>query len=286
MLWKSILILMCCWLFSAATTWGNVPDAGRASTHDFKGSLKFRKGEIQLPNGVAKLRLPENFRYLGPEDTERVLVNAWGNPAGNNTLGMLVPAGLSPAAKDGWGIVIAYREDGHVSDKDADRIDYDKLLNEMRKGLAKVNKERNKSGNERIDLIGWMVKPRYDRASHTLSWAKELSFGGSRDHTMNYNVSFLGRKGVLMLNAVAGMGQITEVAKNIRELHSVVKFNPGQRYEDFNVTTDRIASHGFFPRLVTMESLRKIILIVLLSALGAGLVHLLMRKNGADLPSS
>jgi uncharacterized membrane-anchored protein len=297
---KSAYVAIFCCAFGITTAWGTIPDSGKSITPEFKGSLNFRKGQIQLPSGVAKLRVPENLRYLGPEDTERVLVNAWGNPAGNRTLGMLVPVGLNPGAKDAWGIVIAYREDGHVADKDADSIDYDHLLKEMREGMVEVNKERSKAGNERIDLIGWAVKPRYDKTSHTLSWAKELSFGGSVDHILNYNISILGRNGVLSLNAVAGMGQVAEVANNIPALLAAAEFNPGHRYEDFNTTTDRVASYGiaglvsgglaakngFFSRLVVIPSIGKIVLIVLLSALGGFLVHFFKRKKSANLPSS
>lgn len=293
MLWKSMLILMYGFVFVSTTAWGDVPDTGKVHAPEFKGSLNFQKGEILLSNGVAKLRVPENFRYLGPEDTQKVLVNAWGNPKDKRTLGMLVPAGASPIAKDGWGVVITYEEDGHVSDKDADSIDFDNLLNEMKKGMAEVNKERSDSGYERIDLIGWAVTPRYDKETRRLYWAKELSFGGSGEHTLNYNIRILGRKGVLMLNAVAGMGQLADIEKRMPEVLALTAFNPGHRYEDFDTNDDRVAPYGIaalvaggiaaktglFYRILAMPFVGKIILIVLLSALGGFIVLLLKRKK-------
>ena len=54
-------------------------------------SFKFETGKITLPNGVATLDLPANFRYLSPTDTEKLLVDVWGNSPGNETLVMIIP---------------------------------------------------------------------------------------------------------------------------------------------------------------------------------------------------
>ena len=40
-------------------------------------SLKYQQGEIDLRGGLAKLSVPTNFNYLGPEDAETVLVKLW-----------------------------------------------------------------------------------------------------------------------------------------------------------------------------------------------------------------
>ena len=46
---------------------------------------------------------------------------------------MILPAKLSPLSAEGWGVVITYDEDGHVSDEDADQINYADLLKDMQK---------------------------------------------------------------------------------------------------------------------------------------------------------
>lgn len=68
-------------------------------------SLDKKKGDITLPNKVAKLKVPDSFYYLNPKDSEKVLVDVWGNPpgAGGNTLGMLFPANTTPFDDDSWG---------------------------------------------------------------------------------------------------------------------------------------------------------------------------------------
>ncbi len=79
------------------------------TAEQFLASLKFQSGKIDLPNGIATLDLPATFRYLDPSDSSRVLVDAWGNPPGGTTLGMIFPANTSPLSQSGWGIVITYR---------------------------------------------------------------------------------------------------------------------------------------------------------------------------------
>ena len=86
-------------------------------------SLNRQTGEIKLPNGVATLKVPENFYYLNPADTEKVLVEVWGNPAGQQKQGMLFPAGVTPFDDDAWGVTIDYTEEGYITDKDADKLD-------------------------------------------------------------------------------------------------------------------------------------------------------------------
>src|SRR6266508_3639035 len=145
----------------------------KITAEEFESSLKYQQGEIVLPGGVATLKIPDSFRYLNPKDSERVLVQAWGNPGGNKTLGMLFPADVSPVSEGSWGVVITYEEDGHVSDKDADSINYDDLLKEVKNGIAEGNKERQKQGYQAFDLVGWAAKPYYDKKTHKLYWAKE-----------------------------------------------------------------------------------------------------------------
>jgi hypothetical protein len=54
-----------------------------------------------------------------------------------------------------------------------------------------------------VHLIGWGALPYYEKNQHTLHWAKLLRFGDGLSETLNYNVRVLGRKGVLVFNAIA-----------------------------------------------------------------------------------
>src|SRR5688572_29193746 len=95
-------------------------------------ALAAQSGTITLPGEIATLQLPSDFVYLTPENTEVLLVDGWGNPPGNETLGMVLPAGVNPVAEEGWGVVVTYDEDGYISDAEADEIDYNDMLADMK----------------------------------------------------------------------------------------------------------------------------------------------------------
>lgn len=206
--------------------------------------LHLRTGVVVLGNGLAKMTVPSSFGYLSPEDAEKVLVEVWGNPPGTKTLGMLVPSDVSVDAPEGWGVVIQYDDDGHVEDKDAASIDYAELLEEMQEGTREENKERTRAGFQAVDLVGWAATPHYDASTRKLYWAQELSFGGSKEHTLNYAVRVLGKEGVLVLNAVSSMVALHQVEKDMKQVLAFTEFQEGHRYEDFDPSTGRVAAYG------------------------------------------
>ena len=210
----------------------------------FLASLKFQTGKINLPNGIATVDLPTNFRYLSPDDSEKLLVDAWGNPPGNKTLGMILPTETSPLSDSGWGVVITYTEDGHVKDEDADKIDYTSLLEDMKKEAEEVSKERVKQGYSAMHLVGWAEPPRYDKQARKLFWAKEYSGAQQGENSLNYNIRVLGRKGVLVLNAIAGMKQISQIKNEMPSILAVTEFTDGNRYADFDAKSDHLAEYG------------------------------------------
>lgn len=259
-------------------------EAQLAQLQKLASSIQPRKGEIILGDGLAKATLPPHIEYLSPTDTMTVLVKLWGNPDSGRTLGMLVPAGFDPIGDESWAVVMTYEEDGHVKDNDAAEIDYTKMLAELKEDTRASSKQRIKEGYGPIELIGWAAPPRYDSASKKLYWAKELKFGDSAEHTLNYNIRLLGRRGVLVLNAVAGMNQLKIVEATTPEILSAVNFQEGHRYADFREGTDKVATYGlaalvaggvaakagFFKGLLVAALAMKKFLIIGLIALAAG----------------
>jgi uncharacterized membrane-anchored protein len=157
---------------------------------------------------------------------------------------MLFPSYSTPFDADSWGVTIEYEEDGYVSDENADEIDYDELLSQMKAGTRESSKQRVEQGYEPIELVGWASKPFYDKESHKLHWAKEVKFGTQTTNTLNYNIRVLGRKGVLILNFIAGMNQKEIIDSNIDTVLALAEFNQGSRYEDFNPSIDKVAAYG------------------------------------------
>lgn len=222
------------------------PPAQEMSVEELEkqANFQYQTGTVMVGEGLATLNLGPDYRFLGPADSSRLLTDYWGNPP-SETLGMILPAHISPMSDESRAVVITYDNDGHVKDKDAEKINYAKLLKEMQKGSEQANAERVKLGYETVDLVGWAEEPHYDAASKKLYWAKELKFQGSEGpNTLNYNVRVLGRTGVLNLNAVAAMPQLGEIRPAMEGLLPMVEFNPGNRYADFDEKVDKVAAYG------------------------------------------
>lgn len=208
--------------------------------------LKYQQGEISLRSGLATLKLTKDFRYLDAAGTETVLNGIWGNPPSpEKPLGMIVPADFDPFSQQAWCVVIRYQDDGYVKDDDAEKINYTKLLKEMKEGVKEASAQRVQEGYPPIELVGWAAEPRYDKQTHKFYWAKELKFGDSKEgNTLNYNLRILGRGGILELNAVAGMAQLKQIETATPDLLAMVDFNPGNHYADYKPGTDKVATYG------------------------------------------
>lgn len=206
-------------------------------------ALHYQTGHIVLPGGVGELNVPAGFRYLDVPQSHYVLTTLWGNPDGE-TLGMLFPANKGPLDDGNWAFTVEYDPLGYVEDDDAADINYDDLLKEMQEDTEEQNTEREAAGYERILLVGWAAKPYYDARLNVLHWAKELRFSGSSTTTLNYNVRLLGRKGVLILNAIGEIPQLPQIRATIPNVIKSVAFAKGQQYTDFNPKIDEVAAYS------------------------------------------
>ena len=208
--------------------------------------LHYQQGQVKIKDDLATFNVPTNFNFLGPQDAKTVLVKFWGNPPAqvDDTLGLLMPANVTPLDSDCWAVVISYDNDGYVKDNDAGKINYDDLLKKMQAATRDNNKAREEKGYPPVQLIGWATPPRYDAATHKLYWAKELKIDGSDENSLNYDVRILGRRGVLVLTAVAGMTQLPEIEKQTPAILGMVDFNQGNRYADFDPKVDKVATYG------------------------------------------
>src|SRR2546429_9951636 len=102
----------------------------------------------------------------------------------------------------------------------------------MQQATREANPERAKAGYATVELVGWAEPPRYDSVAHKLYWAKDLKFTDDSAHTLNYNIRVLGRRGVLVLNAVASMNRLQSRTRPMANGIGVVEFNGGHRYPD------------------------------------------------------
>jgi uncharacterized membrane-anchored protein len=257
-------------LVSDALAQDNQPTA--AEIQKLAQNLQYQQGQIKIQGGIATLDVPTNFYYLNADDAKTVLVKFWGNPPAQvaDTLGLLMPSDLTPLDPGCWVVTISYANDGYVKDNDASKINYDDLLKQMQKGIQENNKARTDKGYQAIQLVGWAAPPHYDAATHKLYWAKELSFDGEPENTLNYDIRILGRHGVLVLNAVAPMHDLSEIEKQTPQILSMVDFNQGNRYADFDPKIDKVAAYGIAALIVggiaAKLGLFKLILVFLVAA--------------------
>jgi uncharacterized membrane-anchored protein len=220
--------------------------ANQAYAQELTKDLRYQEGRAELPGGMARLDLPQGFRYLDPADAKKVVVDLWGNPpqSAKDLLGMVVPAGEDLVSGNSWAIVLTFKEDGYISDKDADKIDYNDLLAQLKEGSKQSNEARQAAGYGSMELTGWAVAPRYDKDCKVLYWAKRFDIPESDEDTLNYDVRVLGRRGVLSLNGIAGIGRVNDIEAVTPAIVSMVQFNDGHRYADFNPKTDKEADYS------------------------------------------
>ena len=92
----------------AAPTVDAATQARIAAIKKKAASITYRQGETVIGSGLAKISVPEQFRYLDAKDTGIVLTDLWGNPKSSDTLGALVPVGFDPLGDESWIVVITF----------------------------------------------------------------------------------------------------------------------------------------------------------------------------------
>ena len=195
------------------------------------------------------------------------------------------------------GITAHIREDRrHIKDDDARDWNADDLLKSYREGTEAGNEERQKLGVPALEVIGWAEKPAYDAATHRLVWAmssREKGAPAGEPQGVNYNTYVLGREGYFMLNLVTGLDDLPRDKPAALGLLQALDFNEGQRYADFNASTDRVAEYGL-AALVVGVAAKKLgllaaaglffakffkVILVGLALVGAGATRLFKRKR-------
>lgn len=131
MKWPALLPIA----FLPATVFAQDSTVARPSPEQFMASLHPVSGSVAIGDGIATLQLPDSYRYVDPQGSRRLLVDAWGNPpdAVEGTLGVLFPTSTDLLSAEGWAVIISYDQDGYVDDSGAEAINYDSLLRQIRK---------------------------------------------------------------------------------------------------------------------------------------------------------
>ncbi|RAO76626.1 DUF2167 domain-containing protein [Dyella jiangningensis] len=225
-------------------------ESGQMTAEQFVATLHPLTGKVNLPGAQATLDIADGYSFLPAADAQRVLSELWNNPPDHDVLGMILPSTDAHAVLEdkNWAVVVTFVDEGYVTDEDAAKIDYSDMLKDMQKATKDDNEDRVKEGYPAIELMGWAEPPHYDTASHKLYWAQDLVFkksdGSHESRTLNYAIRVLGRKGYLSLNAVAPIEELAQVRADMPQVVEMAEFDAGQRYTDYNPTTDKAAAYG------------------------------------------
>ncbi|MEK6804777.1 MAG: DUF2167 domain-containing protein [Nitrospirota bacterium] len=193
-------------------------------------------GEAKLGE-QAVLKLPEGYRFLGAQETQRLLKQMGNFPSGSE-LGLVTSA----TEKQEWFMVVRYIDAGYVKDDEAANWDADALMTSIKEGTDEDNKTRQAQGFPPLVIRGWEETPHYDKAANKVVWA--ISAQERETVGVNYNTLALGRQGYLSMNMVGSLEDLPTLKPHVNLLLSKVEFVEGKRYSDFNSATDKVAAVG------------------------------------------
>lgn len=214
----------------------------QAYVDSVEASYVYATGRTVIADGAATLDLPEGYRFLDGDQARQVITDLWENPpeVAAPVIGIILPPNTG-IWDEGFTFWVQYDESGYVSDADAHAMDHASMLTSMLASDSADNALRIEAGYEPLYLIGWAAPPYYDGERKAIHWALEYEREDVEEHTLNYYVRILGRKGVLELNAVGSMSQLEAVKEAIPSVLGIVSFNDGYRYDQFDPATDRTA---------------------------------------------
>jgi uncharacterized membrane-anchored protein len=190
---------------------------------------------IRLGESQGQFNLPQGFVFVGPEDSRKMLERN-GDTDNDDVLGIV---SQDQGGVDWFGI-FRYADSGYIKDDEADKMDANKLLNEIKAGTAEANVERRKQGLGELDVVGWYQPPTYDRQKHTLSWSVIGQERGDPSPVINYTTVLLGRYGILICTIVGDQKDGRQLQQNLAIVNASVNFPMGRDYPSFR-QGDRIS---------------------------------------------
>ncbi len=200
--------------------------------------LKWIEGgrKVDLGN-VAAVDLDSSLLFLDAANTAKVSKMNHEKPSGKE-IGSIFPKDEN----QNWEVVFEYYELGHIKDDEKEDIDADAILDSYKEGTEESNKEKAES--DRLYVTGWDVEPFYNETTHNLTWSM-LAEDGNKEKLINYNVRVLTRQGYISAILVSDPAHLDADKKFLNEkILPKLTVKSGERYEDFNASTDKISEYG------------------------------------------
>jgi len=237
---RSIIISSLCLSFAAlgGRAVADEAAAGKPEKDPFAG-IKLQKGPLAGKlEDLATIDVPESMEFISGRVESKKFIEATKNLSSNQEVGVLLPE--DPDA--GWWVVFEFDPIGYVKDDEKGSLDADTMLDSMKEGTKRDNKERKQRGWGELELVGWHTPPRYNATTQNLEWATRLRGSAGRED-VNYNVRLLGRRGVMSVTLVGDPDQMDQAVAALQKLLAGYKYTPEQSYASFK-TGDKIAEYG------------------------------------------
>ncbi len=193
--------------------------------------------DIKLGNNLATLKMGKDYIYAPPKDTN-ALMEYIGNIPDDGSLGMVASAN----GKNNWFVLFTYDPSGYVKDDDAEKINADELLNNMKEGQKEANEYYKEHHLPPTELIGWAEKPYYDKVNKRLIWSLIVESEGNQ--SVNYYTRMLGRHGVTAMNLVTSPEEVDKLKPVVQDLLTHYTFDQGKTYGEFVPGKDKVAEYG------------------------------------------
>lgn len=241
-------LILCGASFAIATSLSAVaqapaeaPDAASAGNAEGNGFAKLVKSIDWKTEGsgslgsLATLEVQSGYRFTGTQGTVK-LMEAFGNLTSGTELGYISPLDMS------WFAVFEFNDIGYVKDDEKDKLDADKILEQLKEGQLRANKQLADRGMPPLVVLGWQTPPFYNPTTHNLEWAIRLR-SGSGGEVVNYKTKILGRRGVMDVVLVCGEEEMATVVPEYQKLLTGFSFKKEESYASFT-SGDKIAKYG------------------------------------------
>jgi uncharacterized membrane-anchored protein len=208
------------------------PDESAAAQEHPLSKLDWQIGPAKVAAGNnATLDLPEGYVFLDAPNTDKFMEITQNTSDGRSYT--FAPNDLR------WFALLQFEETGYV--KDDEQIDADALLESVRTGTERGNKERRARGWPEMHVTGWRFKPRYDKETNRLEWAIDAQSAG--EPVTNFNTRILGRRGVTSVVLVDDPSRLDSSIPEFKAVLAGYTFNEGERYAEFK-PGDKVAAYG------------------------------------------
>lgn len=198
-------------------------------------SIDWKTNGAGTLGSIANLDVPAGYRFTGSQGTIK-LMEAFGNLTNGSELGYISPLDMK------WFAVFEFDECGYVKDDEKDKLDADKILEQLKEGQEAANKELTKRGMPTLQVTGWQTPPFYNPQTHNLEWAIRLR-SGEGGSVVNYKTKLLGRRGVMDVVLVCDEEEMPTIVPEYQKLLKGFAFKKEESYASFS-KGDKVAEYG------------------------------------------